>query len=147
MSFLHLVSKLFAGSNHIFPNPGPIAITLCWGHVSLLGQANTKWLPQGKAAPIVSHQQRFYTPRFLMKLRPSFSSLLTTHRPFSSQSHLLVRPVLGHVLHAAEFKVLGGRWQNARGLSAQHQGGGQQGGEMLKSKVHRTGHRQFTTQL
>ena len=30
-------------------------------------------------------------------------------RPFSSQSHLLVRPVLGHVLHAAEFKVLGGR--------------------------------------
>ena len=46
-------------------------------------------------------------------------------------------------------RVQSARWQvtKRRGLSAQHQGGRQHRGEMLKSKVHRTGHRQFTTQL
>ena len=44
------------------------------GHVSLLYFANTKWLPQGKVASIVSHQERFYKDAHRRLAVPAFRS-------------------------------------------------------------------------
>ena len=139
MSFLHLVSKLFAGSNHIFPNPGPIAITLCWGHVSLLGQANTKWLPHRARSPPLS----LISGGFIRTLpdetsfqhfvpfddTSSFFQSITPACPASAGSCLAcrVQSVWWHVTK-----------RRACGPSA-HQQGGRQGGKCLNLK--------FTTQV
>ena len=104
-----------------------------------LGRQKTKWLPQGKAAPIVSHQQGFYSGRFPTTLRSSILS------PFDDTSSFFqsITPACpggaGSCLAVASSKLLGGRWQNGAPAVPLHLGRGRQGGKCLNLK--------FTTQV
>ena len=68
------------------------------GHVSLLYFANTKWLPQGKVASIVSHQERFYIKDAYRRLAvPAF-------RPFR-------RHIVHHTCHRVMSCMPSSKWQ------------------------------------
>lgn len=124
---------------HILPD-GPSVITLCWGHVSLLGQANTKWLPR-RARP---RPLSLISGGFIRTLpdETSFQHFV----PFDDTSSFFqsITPACpasaGSCLACRVQRVW---WQVTKrcacGPSAQHQGGRQAGGKCLNLK--------FTTQV
>ena len=121
---------------------------------TLLGSCVTSWAgkhqmtsTQGKAAPIVSHQRGFYTD-------PSWWNFVPAFRPF--WRHIVLFPVnhtclssqcwVMSCMPSSKSLVAGDKTVRLRSLcTAPRRPAGR--GEMLKSKVHHTGHRQFTTQL
>ena len=104
-----------------------------------LGSQKTKWLPQGKAAPIVSHQQGFYSGRFPTTLRSSISSPFDDTSSFFQSITPACPGSAGSCLAVASSKLLGGRWQNGAPAVPLHLGRGSQGGKCLNLK--------FTTQV
>ena len=136
--FLCIASTQFAWSNHIFPD-GPTAITLCWGHVSLLGQPKDQMTSTGQGRAIVSHQQWFYSRRFLTTLRSSISSPFDDTSSFFQSITPACPGSAGSCLAVASSKLLGGRWQNGAPAVPLHLGRGSQGGKCLNLK--------FTTQV